>query len=116
MSGNGAPRRRRASAKVEEAVDRAAERTQQAMAMNEAMTGDKVLAQMPVLKDAIKSEENNAFTLKVKPAEVPHLLVWVPEQGAYQPVFLPIGTTWRLAVATDDAPPARRLWLPGQQT
>jgi hypothetical protein len=93
--------RRKGNGKIEQAIDKA----------QETVTPERALVQLHVLPDAVQIQNGAVMNLKVRPSEHPHLLVWLPEAEAYQPVFLPLGSTWQIVEPAHA--PTRALWRPG---
>ena len=99
--GNGAPKD--VNPQIAESIERvkAAEEAQQIP-----------LLTVPVLPQAQNWTEKARVTLKPKASQQPTLLIWIGEIGAYQAVFLPPGTEWKIEPGSAAAPP--RILVPGQ--
>ena len=71
---------------------------------------DTIVVGLPLLKNALSAQLGNVMSIKPKPSEQPSLLVYIPEIGAYQPIFLPPGSSWVLRAEQEGFP---RIAVPG---
>lgn len=68
---------------------------------------ERFMQPVPILSTAHRLDEQNEIRIGAVPGDLPTLLLWDSEQGAFRAVQLPDGSAWRLV------PDRSAIWTPG---